>query len=59
MRLGLQMGIEVFWGIKKEKFMSESTESNRKSDRWVDAVAAVVLVAIFVTTFVYWVSSQS
>lgn len=39
--------------------MSESTDSSRKSDRWVDAVAAVVLVAIFVTTFVYWVSSQS
>ncbi len=40
--------------------MSENTTPvSRKSDRWVDALAAVVLVSIFVTTFVYWISSQS
>lgn len=39
--------------------MSDGSEVNRREDRWVDAVAALVLVAIFVTTFVYWISSQS
>lgn len=38
--------------------MNDSTEVSRKSDRWVDALAAVVLVTIFVTTIVFWVSSQ-
>lgn len=36
-----------------------SSQTERKGDRWVDAIAAVVLVAIFVTAFIYWVSSQS
>ncbi len=39
--------------------MSDSTpEISRKGDRLIDAVAAVVLVAIFITTVAYWVSSQ-
>ena len=38
--------------------MNDTTSTSRKGDRWVDAIAAVVLVAIFVTTFVFWVSSQ-
>ena len=40
--------------------MSEETSTiERKADQWVDALAAVVLVGIFVTALVYWVSSQS
>jgi hypothetical protein len=40
--------------------MSEETTSvSRKNDHWVDALAAVVLVGIFVIGLVYWVSSQS
>jgi len=40
--------------------MSEENASvNRKSDHWVDAVAAVALVAIFVIGLAYWLSSQS
>lgn len=38
--------------------MSENTTISRKGDRWVDALSAVVLVSIFVTTLIYWVSSQ-
>lgn len=37
----------------------EMTPINRKTDHWVDALAAVVLVGIFVTATIYWVSSQS
>ena len=32
---------------------------NRKSDHWIDALATVVLVGIFVTALVYWISSQA
>ena len=40
--------------------MTEETPSvDRKNDHLVDALAAVVLVALFVTAFVYWVSSQA
>jgi len=36
----------------------ETTIHNRKNDRWVDAIAAVALVSIFVVGLVYWISSQ-
>jgi len=39
--------------------MSESNpELSRKGDQLFDAVAAVVLVTIFIMTVAYWVSSQ-
>lgn len=39
--------------------MTEETPIvNRSSDHWVDAIAAVVLIGIFVVGCVYWVSSQ-
>lgn len=37
----------------------ESTPIKRKSDNWVDALAAVALVGLFITAMVYWISSQS
>ena len=36
----------------------ENTTAKRKSDQWVDAISAVILVSIFVVGLVYWVSSQ-
>jgi hypothetical protein len=36
----------------------EITPINRKSDHWVDALAAVALIGIFVTGLVYWITSQ-
>jgi hypothetical protein len=40
--------------------MSDDSSQNdeQKGDRWVDAVAAVVLIAIAVTTFAYWAYNQ-
>lgn len=36
----------------------DSSQNNQKSDGWVDGIAAVVLIAIVVATFAYWVSNQ-
>lgn len=39
--------------------MSDSSpEISRKGDQLFDALAAVVLVTIFIVTIAYWVSSQ-
>lgn len=38
--------------------MTDDTPHDQNGDRWVDAIAAVVLIAIVVTTFAYWVSNQ-
>jgi len=39
--------------------MSENgSQINRKGDRWVDAIAAIVLITIFIVTALYWISSQ-
>lgn len=37
----------------------ESTSVERKDDQWVDAIASVVLVSLFISAFVYWIFSQS
>ncbi len=40
--------------------MSENTSpAERKGDKLFDAMAAVVLLSIFVGTVVFWVSSQT
>ncbi len=40
--------------------MSENTSQvERKGDKIFDAVAAIVLLSIFVGTVVFWVSSQA
>lgn len=36
----------------------DSSQNDYQGDRWVDAIAAVVLIAIAVTTFAYWASNQ-
>lgn len=36
----------------------DSPQSQQKGDRWVDAMAAVALVAIAVTAFAYWAANQ-
>ena len=39
--------------------MAEESESvSRKSDHWVDAIAAVVLIGVFVVGMFIWLSSQ-
>lgn len=35
-----------------------NSEITRKGDRWVDAIAAAALLAIFVSAAIFWVSSQ-
>lgn len=37
----------------------ESSSVDRKGDHWVDAIATVVLVGVFVSALVYWLMSQS
>lgn len=45
--------------LKEVLLMSDSShEVSRKGDQLFDALAAVVLVAIFIVTVAYWVSSQ-
>lgn len=38
--------------------MSEEVVVSSESDDFVDAIAAVALVAIFVVTCIFWVASQ-
>ena len=56
----LAIWLFTFRSIEGAVVMSQETSPiNRKNDRWIDALATVVLVTIFVITLVYWVSSQS
>lgn len=51
--------IQVELTLQEIFLMSESNpEISRKGDQLIDAVAAVVLVTIFVVTVAYWASSQ-
>lgn len=50
---------EAVRSLKEKSMSDESTSTERKGDRWVDAIAAVVLLTIFISTAAYWVASQS
>lgn len=39
--------------------MTDQHETHEQNDSVADAVAALVLIAIFVATCIYWVASQS
>lgn len=36
----------------------QELQGERKGDRWVDAIAVVVLLTIFISTAAYWIHSQ-
>lgn len=36
----------------------DSSQTHQKGDGWVDAIAAVVLITIAVSTFAYWAANQ-
>lgn len=38
---------------------NENSQHDDRGDQWVDGIAAAVLIAIVVATFVYWAASQS
>ena len=41
-----------------EPMRSETHNMNENGDSWADALAAIVLIVVFVTACVFWVSSQ-
>lgn len=38
--------------------MNDRTDTSEKRDSTVDAIAAVILIVVFVATCVFWISSQ-
>jgi len=37
----------------------QNIQTERKGDRWVDAIAVIVLLSIFIATAAYWIHSQT